>query len=366
MVEHTSDPVVNVSYAEPESGVEAGAGVHRLQRLIGARGRGAAAALGLSLFVAIIAYHGVGQVAAAVAVAGWGVILVSAAHAGPLLANAVGWRRLLTNSHRLPLATVVWTRWIAESVNGLLPVMQIGGNVVRAQLISQHGVPAAAAGASVVVDITLNVFTQILFTSAGLCLLVLHLGGGQVALPVLIGMVIMGALLGGFYASQRRGLFGGAVTLLAGVTRSMQRGNLAMHAAALDAAVTRLYGERRALVATSGWHMLSWILGAAEVWLALYLLGHPVTVLSALLLESLGQAIRTAAFVIPGALGIQEGGYLVLGGFLGIPPQIALALALLKRVRELLLGLPGLVVWQMRIAAAVPQQPEVEKGGRVT
>jgi putative membrane protein len=357
MADLTSDPAVNVSSSEAQSSAGVDVGLHRLVRLAGARGRGVAAALGLSLFVALIAYHGVGQVAAAVAVAGWGVILVSAAHAGPLLANAVGWRRLLANPHRVPLAAVVWSRWIAESVNGLLPVMQIGGNVVRAQLISRHGVPAAAAGASVVVDMTLNVFSQIVFTSIGLCLLLLHLGSGQLALPVLIGMLIMGTLLGGFYVSQRRGLFGGAVGLLGGVTRSVQGGSLATHAAALDAAVTRLYSQRRALVATSGWHLLSWILGAAEVWLALYLLGHQITPLSALLLESLGQAIRTAAFVVPGALGIQEGGYLVLGGFLGIPPQIALALALLKRVRELLLGLPGLVAWQMTIAAAMPRQP---------
>ncbi|MDX6769446.1 MAG: TIGR00374 family protein, partial [Elusimicrobiota bacterium] len=64
-------------------------------------------------------------------------------------------------------------------------------------------------------------------------------------------------------------------------------------------------------------------------------------------LESLGQAVRAAAFAIPGALGVQEGGYLVLGGLLGIAPDTALALSLTKRFRELVLGLPGLLVWQL-------------------
>lgn len=62
--------------------------------------------------------------------------------------------------------------------------------------------------------------------------------------------------------------------------------------------------------------------------------------------ESLGQAVRAAAFAVPGALGVQEGGYVVLGGALGIPPDTCLALSLAKRAREILLGLPGLLAWR--------------------
>jgi len=62
-----------------------------------------------------------------------------------------------------------------------------------------------------------------------------------------------------------------------------------------------------------------------------------------LLLESLGQAIRGAAFAIPGSLGVQEGGYLLLAPLVGLPPDAALALSLAKRAREIVLGLPGLV-----------------------
>ncbi len=73
------------------------------------------------------------------------------------------------------------------------------------------------------------------------------------------------------------------------------------------------------------------------------MIGHPVDWSDALLLESLGQAIRGAAFAIPGALGVQEGGYLLLAPLVGLPPEAALALSLIKRARELMLGLPGLI-----------------------
>ena len=65
-----------------------------------------------------------------------------------------------------------------------------------------------------------------------------------------------------------------------------------------------------------------------------------------LAMESVIFAVRSAAFMVPGALGIQEGGYVLVGAALGIPGEAALALALVKRARELALGLPSLVAWQ--------------------
>jgi hypothetical protein len=75
-------------------------------------------------------------------------------------------------------------------------------------------------------------------------------------------------------------------------------------------------------------------------------MGHPLGFTGALALESLVLALRTAAFVVPGAAGVQEGGYLVLGAVFGLPPEVALALAVLKRARELVMGLPALLLWQ--------------------
>src|SRR6202030_4436335 len=89
--------------------------------------------------------------------------------------------------------------------------------------------------------------------------------------------------------------------------------------------------------------MIGWLVGTGEVFLILELLNNPVSWVNALLLESLGQAIRGAAFAVPGALGVQEGGYLLLAPLAGLPPDMALELSLAKRARELLLGVPGLL-----------------------
>jgi len=94
-------------------------------------------------------------------------------------------------------------------------------------------------------------------------------------------------------------------------------------------------------------HTSGWISGTAEVWLILFFLGHPVTLSEAFILESLGQAARSAGFMVPGGLGVQEGGLLLVGGQLGLTPELALSLSLVKRGRELLIGVPGLIAWQI-------------------
>ena len=64
-----------------------------------------------------------------------------------------------------------------------------------------------------------------------------------------------------------------------------------------------------------------------------------------LVLESLGQAVRSADFAVPGVMGVQEGGFLAIGALYGLPAEVSLALSLVKRVPDLALGLPGLLGW---------------------
>jgi uncharacterized membrane protein YbhN (UPF0104 family) len=148
-----------------------------------------------------------------------------------------------------------------------------------------------------------------------------------------------------FVAAQRHGLFALLVRparRLAG-GRSWQR--LIGSLAALDAEIALRYRQRRALGVCAAWRALGWLGGGLEIWLAFLVLGHPIPITEAIILESLGQAARSAGFVIPGGLGVQEGGILMSGVWLGLPPEIVLAAALLKRARELVCGVPGLIAW---------------------
>ncbi len=308
--------------------------------------------VGLALFTALLVTHGASEVALALRTAGAGLLVVAAFHVLPMLGDAIGWRRLLPSELRPPMRTVLWARWIGESINGLLPVLQVGGNIVKAGLLARAGVGGAVAGATVVVDVTLVMLTQVVFTVVGLGLLLLHIGGHPLALPVAVGVVIMGSILAAFYAAQRQGVFGALAQLLVRIGRG-RWASLVTDGDAIDASVAVLYRQRRTIAAASAWHLLSWLLGTGEVWLVLWFIGQPVGLAEAIMLESLGQAVRAGAFAVPGALGVQEGGYVMLGRVVGLAPETALALSLAKRVRELVLGIPGLIAWQLDAAAAV-------------
>lgn len=90
-----------------------------------------------------------------------------------------------------------------------------------------------------------------------------------------------------------------------------------------------------------GPHLLAWPIGAGEIYLAATFVGSPVTVVEAVVLESLVGIVRAAAFLIPGALGVQEGGFILLGALFGLTPDNALAISLIRRACELALGIPG-------------------------
>jgi hypothetical protein len=150
--------------------------------------------------------------------------------------------------------------------------------------------------------------------------------------------------VGGFFWLQRRGMFGKIIGWVMRVSKKRDWSGLLHQAQAIDAAVQSTYRQRALpVVGCLLLNLAGWFVGVGEVYLITLFLGMPVTWADALLLESLGQAIRGAGFAIPGALGVQEGGYLLLAPIAGLPPNAGVALSLAKRARELLLGLPGLL-----------------------
>ena len=113
----------------------------------------------------------------------------------------------------------------------------------------------------------------------------------------------------------------------------------------LQREVLRLHLEWRALAAALLWHGAAWALGAFEVMGVLGLLGYPVSLADALVIESLAQALRNAGFMLPGALAVQEGAIVGAAALVGVPPSAALAAALVRRAREVCFALPGLLAW---------------------
>jgi putative membrane protein len=241
-----------------------------------------------------------------------------------------------------------------------MPAGQIGGPVLMVRHLAQRGVDMPTAAAAITVATTYQMLAQMVFALTGLGVLAMrasHWNRGALGVAMLISMVSLGLILGSFYAVQRRGLFRSSMRVAIRVLGAAKLAALIPQAEAFDQAVARTYARRSSGIASFAMNLIGWFVGIGEVYMILWLIKSPVGWQSALLLESLGQAIRGAAFVIPASLGVQEGGYLLLAPLAGLQPDVALALSLAKRAREFLLGVPGLLYLQFcerRLSRATP------------
>jgi putative membrane protein len=282
-------------------------------------------------------------------VLGWWLLPITLFHLVPLSFDALSWRELVPASSRPDLFSVVWIRWIRESINSLLPVAGVGGDIAGARLAHQRGVPGSQAAASMVVDITVGVATQLIFVIAGVALLAAR-SSERAAVPVAwalsMGVGLFVALVSAFVLVQHNSMFVAFAKLARRATPEKWLSGLTDNASAIDDAVVATYRRGFALLRANLLRLVGWAAGAGEIWLVMHFLSRPLNVTDAFVLESLSSSVRSAAFMVPGALGALEGGLVLFGALFGLTADMALAISLSKRVRELVLGLPGLFVWQ--------------------
>jgi putative membrane protein len=307
--------------------------------------------IGVLLFAGVLISQDLPAIMATLAHAGWGLFLVALFHLLPLLIDAMAICVLFEQaSGRSPYWDSLLARWVGESANSLMPAGQIGGPVLMARHLAQRGMRTQEAAAAITVSTTLQTFAQIVFALIGVVVLgaqTSHFSSVALRTSALIASAFLAVQVGGFYLIQRRGLFGKLTRAVRRFTGNRNWSQWVTQAQAIDNAVEGIYRRNSAVTASFLLSLIGWIVGTGEVYLIASFLGAPVSWRDALLLESLGQAIRGAAFAVPGALGVQEGGYLLLAPLAGLSPDVGLALSLAKRARELLLGLPGLLYWRV-------------------
>jgi glycosyltransferase 2 family protein len=302
---------------------------------------------GFSAMIALLVYYDGTAILGLVVSVGWGLVFIILVRGCTLVVAGMGWAKLVQPCKPVVLRVYLQLRWIRESINVLLPVAQVGGDLIGGRLLAFWGVGGGLAGASILVDLLIQVTAQLVFTLLGLALLAQNPASAPLIRYIAGGLVISAAALGGFYVAQRSGLMLIGERVLSDLTKRWpsfrSRGVPALHEH-----LVMIYRRPRVLFASYILHQAAWIFGVAEIWTALHCMGLKPGWGECLVLESLGQAVRSADFAIPGVMGVQEGGFLVLGKLYGIGPEVSLALSLVKRVPDLVLGVPGLFLWHLQ------------------
>ena len=300
-------------------------------------------ALGLLTLVALVWHIGPGNIYAAAAQLGPVALLIILLPSVLMyVVEAYGWKVTLGPSARtVPFWQLLAIRTAGEVVNMTTPTAYVGGEPLKAYLLKKHRVPIVEGMASVVIAKTTMTIAEVLFILAGIVLSFWVLGengsSGQVAAAALlsVGLLIFGTA--GFVLVQRRGLF---TWILEGLRKiGVRIGFLEAREdklKSLDQTILNFYSHHRgAFYASTGLFLLGWMAEALEVFVIIFYLGGPALALSAISIGALSVFIKGGTFFIPGSLGAQDGGNLLLLRAFGYSDVTGITFALLRRFREL-------------------------------
>jgi glycosyltransferase 2 family protein len=303
------------------------------------------AILGLALGLYLITDVGLGAVLAAAAAVGWGGFAILCLYSLMLfLVLGFAWYVLLPDATGATPWIFIRARMVRDAAADVLPFSQLGGLVLGARAAILDAVPAPLAFATLVVDVTTEMLAQIAYIALGLIILSTHAPKSS-AVVSLTHMALIGLALGVgagavFLALQR---YGHRMTGKL-ITRLLRGSGAATEAATslLDA----IYLRRGRVALSAAVHFIGWIVSAIGAWIAFRLIGTRLDLASVIAIEALVCAARSAGSLVPNALGVQEAAYAVLAPLFGVGAEFGLAVSLLKRARDIALGVPILLLWQ--------------------
>lgn len=285
------------------------------------------------------------------------------------LLEACGWRFTLGRfAATIPFWRLLAIRTAGEVVNMTTPTAYVGGEPLKALLLKRYQVPMVEGLASVVIAKTIMTIAQILFILLGIALGFWILGSsgsaGQLVLAALVSVGLLGFGTGGFVLVQRKGLFTWLLQMLRTIgIRIAFLESREEKLRSLDETILNFYRHHQGLFyASTGFYLFGWLAEALEVFVIIWYLGGPATVLSAISIGALSVFIKGGTFFIPGSLGTQDGGNLLLLKAFGYSDVTGITFALLRRFRELVwiaLGLLCLGIVGGRAASDAEKKAEL-------
>jgi putative membrane protein len=300
------------------------------------------AALGIGVIAALAAYAGLATVYRTLENVGWiGLAWVCTLQLGSMALCAAAWKCVAEGT---PFLSCLTARFIRNGVSNLAGIIPVIGEVAGARALSLLGATTGIAAASTVVDVALESLSQAIYTLIGLIPLLLVVHSDELTPWLGAILVAVTPIFAVFLVIRRRGALIAAERVIVRIARLL---GFPEAGAKLDLAgnVLDIYQRRRHLWLALLLHLAAWFMSAVQLWVAAQALDRPLSAGEALALQSLAYAARGAFFFVPGGFGVQEGTYVLVGVALGVDPASALALSLILRARDIVLGLPAIMVW---------------------
>jgi putative membrane protein len=299
--------------------------------------------VGLILLLALFLWKGTMESLNLLIESGWSLLLLPVIWFPSLLPATEGWRLLFGNHTPPCFYDALISTWIGRSVNNLLPVASIGGEMVKARLLHQWGISGLDAIASVMVDKISQALSLALWGMVGVGTLLMLSTDTRLAMYATLGFAVLTLCVVSFAFLQKKGFFS-IMAKLGGMFSDSETWNeFSINAEQIDHRIREIYRNKAKVITAIGLRTFSLAFQTIELWLACYLLNHPIGLVEVIMLKSLTMTFSEIAFIIPNGYGIQEGAFILIGGILGIPPDIALVLSIAIRIHDFIFDPAGLI-----------------------
>lgn len=281
-----------------------------------------------------------------------GVVRAGVGGLGMLCAYALGmfgvlaaaWKCLSPRTCRANLRMFFMARLVRDSISDITPFSPIAGMLAAARLATLGGMEASYAAASIAADATAETMAQVAFLALGFALSVSHFRHLPGAQPLVTGTIIVLLLaipcIAGLIVLQRE-----SADWVEKIARRLFP--KAQEGTTFRQAIHELYGSRSHLAGATVLHLLGWVFAGGGTFFGFRLVGERIGILDALSLEAFLSTLRSLAAFVPAGIGIQEAGYAMLAPMFGLPMEMGVAVSLLKRSREVVIGVPALLYWQI-------------------
>ncbi|OQW31294.1 MAG: hypothetical protein A4E19_20200 [Nitrospira sp. SG-bin1] len=256
--------------------------------------------------------------------------------------EAYGWKVVLGRAARgVPFWRLLTIRTAGEVVNMTTPTAYLGGEPLKAYLLKRYDVPMTEGAASVVIAKTTMTIAEVFYILTGIALAFWLLGAGssagQTITAALLSVGLLVCSIAGFVFVQQRGLFASILSLVKKLglrIRALEAQE--EHLRSIDQTIRNFYSHhQKAFYASMAVYFFGWMAESLEVFGIIYLLGGSVSMLSALSIGALAVFIKGGSFFIPGSLGAQDAGNMLLLQAFGYSDVTGITFALLRRFREL-------------------------------
>ena len=321
--------------------------------------------IGLGLLALVLAHTDLGQLWDQTVLVGWGIGVILAIYLAAFILDSISWQlALLSLNFDLSNTYKIWKiRMVGEAVNNTTPLATMGGEPVKAVLLKKHfSIGYREGTASLIIAKTTNLLALVVFLVAGFGFMIatealpssynLVAGAGLIAFTA-------GILL--FFLVQRYKISSLAGTWIARTRLGRFLEDLLHHVHDMEDRLIHFYiRHRRRFLLALALALANWVIGALELYVTLWFLGHPVTFSEAWIIEAIAQLVRSGAFFIPGALGVQEGAFMIVIEAMTGRGVLGLAVAMIRRFREIVwiawgMLLGGFSSFSPQIAEEVPE-----------